>query len=267
MVELICDLYAFIFSRKIFFKFNKFIYLLGLRGLGIYNYKSDKQSGEADFLKCHLANVKRGVVLDVGANVGSYAKGLRALNPDVPIYCFEPHPHTFNKLRSTVEYLEISSFNVGVGSANGVLNLYDYENDDGSEHASLFKDVIEKIHDRKAVGHAVKIITLNEFAESENIERVYLLKIDTEGNELAVLKGFEPYIVSNRVDLIHFEFNEMNVISRVFFKDFWDFLPNYNFYRMVQDGLVPIKNYNAIYCEIFRYQNIVAKLKTEFVKN
>ena len=53
MFEFICDVYAFIFSRKIFNKFNKFIYFISLRGLGIRNYKSDKQSGEADFLKSH----------------------------------------------------------------------------------------------------------------------------------------------------------------------------------------------------------------------
>ena len=94
-----------------------------------------------------------------------------------------------------------------------------------------------------------------------------LLKIDTEGHELEVLKGFEPYIRQNKVDLIHFEFNEMNVASRVFFKDFWEFLPNYDFYRMLQDGLIPIKNYNPVYCEIFAYQNIVAKLKVEYKHN
>lgn len=156
---------------------------------------------------------------------------------------------------------------MGVSSSEGVLKLYDYENGDGSEHASLYRDVIEKIHQGKAAEHEVKVITLNEFAIEHQIERVLLLKIDTEGHELDVLKGFEPYIRKNKVDLIHFEFNEMNVASRVFFKDFWEFLPNYDFYRMLQDGLIPIENYNPVYCEIFAYQNIVAKLKAEFKKN
>jgi hypothetical protein len=46
-----------------------------------------------------------------------------------------------------------------------------------------------------------------------------------------------------------------------FFKDSWDFLPNYDFYRMLPDGLVKIENYSPIFCEIFAYQNIVAKLR------
>lgn len=267
MLDLVYALYAFLFSRKIFIKLNKFIFFLSLRGLGVYNYKSDRQSGEASFLKDHFSDVTDGVVLDVGANVGGYAKGLRLLNSDVRIYCFEPHPRTFDNLKSAVDGLGIESINVGAGNSDGILKLYDYANDDGSEHASLYKDVIETIHHGKAVVHEVKVITLNNFVAERGIDRVLLLKIDTEGNELRVLQGFESYIRRNKVDLIHFEFNEMNVISRVFFKDFWDFLPNYDFFRMLQDGLVPIKNYNAIYCEIFAYQNIVAKLKPEFKQN
>lgn len=267
MLDLIYDSYARLFSKKIFNKFNKFILLLSLRGLGVLNYKSEKQSGEANFVLSHFSNAKKGVILDVGANVGNYSKSLRELNQNVEIYCFEPHPLTFKKLLSNVNDLKINSFNVGVGGTDGVLKLYDYANDDGSEHASLYKDVIEKIHKGKSVEHEVTIVTLNAFAIEHKIERVLLLKIDTEGYELNVLKGFEPYITQNKVDLIHFEFNEMNVVSRVFFKDFWDFLPNYDFYRMVRDGLVPIKNYNPVYCEIYAYQNIVAKLKAEFVQS
>jgi FkbM family methyltransferase len=267
MLELIYDLYARLFAKKFFNKWNKFIFLLSLRGLGILNYKSYKQSGEANFAISHLSKVKKGIIFDVGANVGNYSKSLIEVNQNVDIFCFEPHPSTFQKLLSNVNHLGIKSFNVGVGSSNGTLNLYDYAGNDGSSHASLYKEVIEEIHKGQAVEHEVKIITLTAFANEHKIERVLLLKIDTEGHELEVLKGFETYIRQNKVDLIHFEFNEMNVASRVFFKDFWEFLPNYDFYRMLQDGLIPIKNYNPVYCEIFAYQNIVAKLKVEYKHN
>jgi FkbM family methyltransferase len=267
MLSQVYDLYAYLFGRKTFVKFNQFMFQLSLRGLGVLNYKSDKQSGEAIFVSSHFADRKKGVIFDVGANVGNYSKHLRDFNPNLEIYCFEPHPRTFQKLLLTVNHLDIKAFNTGVGSTDGMLKLYDYANDDGSEHASLYKDVIEIIHRGKAIEHEVKIITLNAFAVEHKIDRVLLLKIDTEGHEMVILKGFEPYIRQNKVNLIQFEFNEMNVASRVFFKDFWEFLPNYDFYRMMQDGLNPIKNYNPVYCEIYASQNIVAKLKTEFKQN
>ena len=261
MLDFIYDSYARLFSKTIFNKLNKFIFLLSLRGLGVLNYKSDKQSGEAHFVLSHFHNAKKGVIFDVGANVGSYSKSLRELNSNVEIYCFEPHPRTFKQLLSNVTDLKINSFNVGVGSADGVLKLYDYANDDGSSHASLYKDVIEQIHNGQVIAHEVTVIPLDTFVSEHKIDRVALLKIDTEGHELEVLKGFQQFIISNKVDLIHFEFNEMNIASRVFFKDFWDFLPNYDFFRMLPNGLIPIKNYSPVFCEIFAYQNIVAKLK------
>lgn len=164
-------------------------------------------------------------------------------------------------MQSAVSGLGIKAHNYGVGCLKENLKLYDYENADGSEHASLYKDVIEVIHDGRAAEHDVKIVTLNDFANEYHVDRVLLLKIDAEGHELAVLKGFESYLREGRIDLIHFEFNKLNVVSKVFFKDFWDLLPNYDLYRMVRDGLVHLKNYDPVYCEIFAYQNIVAKLK------
>jgi hypothetical protein len=53
----------------------------------------------------------------------------------------------------------------------------------------------------------------------------------------------------------------MNVSSRTYFRDFWNLLPNYNFYRLLPDGMVKIERYSPVFCEIFAYQNIVAILK------
>lgn len=267
MLNLVYDLYSYIFSRKIFNKVNKFIFILSLRGLGVLNCKSDKASGEKNFIKNHVSKIEKGVIFDVGANIGSYSKRLREINKNVEIFSFEPHPVIFRKLLENTENLDINIFNVGVGCENGFLNLYDYADKDGSSHASLYKNVIEQIHNGKSVAHEVSIVSLDVFAIEHGIDRIGLLKIDTEGHELDVLKGFLQFIRGNKVDLIHFEFNEMNIVSRVRFKDFWDLLPNYDFFRMLPDGLVPIKNYNPVFCEIYAYQNIVVKLKAEFVRN
>jgi len=261
MLELLYFLYRKLFTRKAFYNFNKLLYGLSLRGIGVMNFESDKQSGEKHFIQSQLPKIKNGVVFDVGANEGSFSRQVRAANPNIPIYAFEPHPKTFQRLSKNVEQLDIKTYNVGVGSAEGMLTLYDYVNEDGSCHASLYKDVIEEIYKGQTTAYNIKIISLDAFVSEHNIERICLLKIDTEGHEMEVLKGFVNFIEQNKVDYIHFEFNEMNVVSRVFFKDFWQILPNYDFYRMLPDGLVPISDYRPVYNEIFAYQNIVAKLK------
>lgn len=267
VVKLVCDFYRVIFARKFFYKFNRLIYMLSLNGLGILNYKTNIQNGEESFIKHHVSTIKNGVIFDVGANVGAYSQFIKTNNLNVEIFAFEPHPLTYKKLINNVKSLDIKTYNVGVGSAEDTLKLYDYANDNGSEHASLYKGVIEDIHHGKSIGHEVRVISLDNFSIDHKLERISLLKIDTEGHELEVLKGFQSYIKANKVDMIHFEFNEMNIVSRVFFKDFWDILPNYTFYRMLPDGIIEIERYSPIFCEIFAYQNIVAILKIEFREN
>lgn len=60
---------------------------------------------------------------------------------------------------------------------------------------------------------------------------------------------------------ITLEFNEINISSRTFFKDFLELLPNYEFYRLPPDDMAKIERHNPVFCEIFAYQNVVAILK------
>lgn len=263
MLRIIISVYRFLFARKILFRLNKLIYLMSLRGMGVLNYENNSQSGENHFLQHELDHIDDGVVLDVGANIGGYCSEIRGLHKNCTIYAFEPHPKTYDQLARNTKNLNITTLNLGVGASEGALILYDYASNDGSQHASLYKGVIEQIHKSQAIEHQVKVITIDGFIAGKSIKKVILLKIDTEGHEYEVLKGAELSIKSGVIEIIHLEFNEMNVVSRVFFKDIWDFLPNYDLYRMLPDGLVPIKNYNSVFCEIFAYQNIVAKLKVQ----
>jgi hypothetical protein len=84
------------------------------------------------------------------------------------------------------------------------------------------------------------------------------LKIDTEGCELDVLKGFRRYIEGGKVGAVQFEFNEMNVLSRAYFHDFWNLMPGYDFYRLLPGGMIRLEGYVPLFCEIFAFQNIVA---------
>jgi FkbM family methyltransferase len=258
MIEIIYNLYAYIFSKPWLIKFNKLLFNLSLRGLGVLNYKTNYQSGEIDWLKSYLSRIENPVVFDIGANVGGYSIHIIKFFPKAIIYAFEPHPKNFIKLKS-VGGKNLRYFNKAVGSCREQILLYDYEENDGSTHASLYQDVIEAIHQKKSISYKVDAIKLDDFCSEQKIQSIDLLKIDTEGNELECLIGAKKLLKAGKIQAIQFEFNEMNIISRCTFKDFWEVLLDFKLYRLLPGGrLLEIKTYSPILCEIYAYQNIIA---------
>ena len=202
--------------------------------------------------------------MDVCANVGNYSKNVLASSSNCSLFAFEPRPTTYKKLTLNIALKKFKPFNVGVDNENGILELYNYDTKDGSSHASLYRDVIKDLHKGNPISHSVDIITLDQFLISQNIQAVDLLKIDTEGNEFNVLLWCKEFLRNRKIKAIHFEFNEMNIVSRVSFKNFLDYLKEYELYRILPGGkLLKIKKYSPINCEIYAFQNIVAILKED----
>lgn len=262
MLNYFFAIYSYIFARKIFVLFNKFLYHISLRGLGIHNNQNSYLTGEKQWLSRYLKNLKNPLVIDVGANIGGYAKDVFEANISSFVYAFEPHPITFRKLNNNIANEKLKTFNLGLGNEKGKLELFDYKDNDGSAHASLYKEVITDLHRKGVVSHTVEVVKLDDFFMEYKIDTIDLLKIDTEGNEYNVLLGAEKYLTEKKIKAIHFEFNEMNIISKIYFKNFWDLLIGFEFYRMLPGGnLIRLKKYSPLSCEIYAFQNIVAILK------
>jgi len=207
-----------------------------------------------------LCKNKIKVAIDVGGNVGRYAELIARNNPEVRLFSLEPHPVTYRALKASAARFGYVAVNSAAGAENGHINLYDHASSDGSEHASILRDVIEGVHGSAATYHRVLMTTLDAFIEERGIDRVTLLKVDTEGNEFQVLSGARRAISEGRIELIHFEFNVTNVVSRVFMRDFYQLLIGYRLFRMLPDGVVALPPYglNVADVEVFAFQNILA---------
>jgi FkbM family methyltransferase len=252
-------LYRALFARRRFYRLNRFLFSMSLRGMGILNYENPDVSGEAWLLRHCLRGLPQPVVVDVGANVGRYARGVMKAAPAAEVYALEPHPLSFERLQQDASEHGYYAHNLACGERKGRATLYDYTGDaQGSSHASLYREVIEELHHKPAAAWEVELTTLDCFLEREEIQHVDLLKIDAEGSELAVLRGAGQALHRDAVDLIQFEFNEMNVASRAFFRDFYTLLDGFAFYRLLPAGAIPLGNYSPLLCEIFAFQNIVA---------
>lgn len=256
----VLPLYRYLFARKWLFAFNKAVFTLSLRGIGILNSEDDAISGENWFLEQISDLLENSTVIDVGANVGSYSDKIKSYAPTASLYSFEPHPKTFERLIAQSKIHSYEAINAGCGSENKEANIYDYKDAEnmGTAHATLYEDVISQIHAGDSRSWMVKIVKLDDFAREKNIDRIRLVKIDVEGAELEVLNGMKSLVDSGKVDIVQFEFNSMNVYSRVFLRDIKNLLNKYRFYRLLPDGAVALGEYSALYWEIFAYQNVVA---------
>ena len=267
MRQLIYNIYRKIFARSKFYNLNKAIYNLIVKSIGINNFENDNLSGEKNLLKVVLNNFKEPVIFDIGGNVGNYSNSIKTLSSDSILYSFEPHPKTYEILKKNAAKYGYLAYNLACGNSDSKMLLYDYEEElEGSEHATLFKETFENLYHKKSISYEVDVITLDNFIQGNNIDRINLLKIDTEGNEYNVLLGAKECLNNGKIDLIHFEFNAMNVYSRIFFKDFYDLLVNYDLFRLLHKSFLRIDKYEPIHCEIFAYQNILAVRKNLKIK-
>lgn len=275
-----------IMTKRLFFLFNRQFALwlcrpnwqkffrhghkLMLRGLGINNADGDDVTGE-DWLLSRLKKTGIKTVVDVGANVSVY--GFSELPEQVQFLAFEPNPETFAQLQQKNYPKRVKLFSLAVGDKNKLVKLYDFADDADLKSsqptatlASINRQVIEEFHHQKAKAYSVKQVTLDKFIATQKVNKIDLLKIDVEGYELTVLKGAKQLIAEHKIELIQFEFNEMHVYHRVFFKDFVDLLHDYTFYRLSPNGLLPLPTYRPLTHEIFAFQNILAISHKHFDK-
>jgi FkbM family methyltransferase len=201
------------------------------------------------------ANSQKIIAFDVGANVGNYSLGLQSQFPTAEIHSFEPNPSSFVHLNKKASG-SLRVINMGLSDAVGHFTLYDGGDLNGSEFASLYRDVIDGIHQREVKSFTVNLTTLDTYCRDNEIHYIDFIKIDTEGHELQVLKGGGDLIAKDKIGIIQIEFNEMNVISRTYYRDIQRALPNHKFYRLLPNGLLEVPAVPA-YSEIFAFQNLL----------
>lgn len=253
-------IYVKIFARPFFAKFNKLLLILAAKGLGILNYETPDVSGEGAFTARVLPELdkERFLVLDVGANEGDFADVVLRHSRQIQVLCVEPHPKTYARLSKRFSAAErVRVLNIGAGAEEGTSLLFDYAGQDGSGHASFYRESIEDIHKGAATEVKVPVERLDTIIVDYDL-RVQIIKIDVEGFEIHVLSGLAETIRQHSPKYIILEFNEMNIISRCFLRDISKNLPGYEPFRILPRGrLLPLSPYNAIFVEIFAYQNIV----------
>jgi len=231
-------------------------------GTGVYLENGSELFFIKNILAKQFKNNRSLLFFDVGANIGNYTLALRQNITNADIYAFEPVIETFEQLGINVGD-NAKLFNIGFGSLPGKGLLYNTLNTTASEIATMHKDILLDVFKSSddIVAIEFEIDTIDNFCSSNNIKAIDFLKIDVEGNELPVLQGASTMLENNAIKIIQFEFNTHNVYSRVFLRDFYLLLNDFEFYRLKKDGVVCLGKYNPVN-EIFTAQNIIALHKS-----
>lgn len=260
------QVYCWFFARTILQKLNLHTFKLTLRSLGLLNSDTAQATGESVWLRQLAQSRHVTTIIDVGANDSAYGS---LEFPKATIYAFEPHPTSFARLKQHAP-TNVKPIHAAVGAKNQSTTLWDFAtsaplkaSQPTSQLASLHKTVITKLHGQPATGYPTQVITLDSFATQQNITHIDLLKIDAEGNELAVLQGAQRLITQQKIDIIQFEFNEMMAYSHTHFLDFVELLPNFTFYRLLPNELMPLGPYRPLTHELYGFQNIIAIRQTK----
>ena len=180
-------------------------------------------NGEGRALRQMLARLPEDcVVYDVGANVGDWSRAVLDLKPNCRLHAFEMIPSLAEAARARIGD-RVHAF----GLSDHAFETTAFQYDQG---ALLTEN---SFHAKQAQRVPVKVLRGDEL----DLPPPQLMKIDVEGHELKVLRGFERTIRAHR-PIIQFEYGIFAINERVLLRDLFEALDGYDIHQIMPTRLV-----------------------------
>lgn len=223
--------------------------------LNFFDYFTQKKI--LNNLKKEIDTKKSIVVIDVGSHKGEYIRSIVNNFIIKKIYSFEPNIEIFRILEKNFKNnRKIVTNNFGISQNEGVINFNKNIESSSStinklnENSKYFKKkyLLLNFLNLKKVSEKIKIkvIKLENYLTKEKIEKIEILKIDTEGYEYQVLKSLGKSI--KNIKLIHFEHHYDDMILKEYkFKDIHNFLKLNGFLKIFKIKMKFRKSFEYIY--------------------
>ena len=200
------------------------------------------------------------VLIDIGAHNGETIKLFRSNFKINKIYSFEASLNNFKILEKNIEKFKLNNFvniyNLAIGQKDekGFLNETIESSSSTINSINLksnyFKRKLKilniKPNENFYQKTPIKIITLDHFISSNEISKIDILKIDTEGYELSVLKGVK--LNYNIIKYVYFEHHYDDMIIKNYkFSDINNVLNLYGFKKVAKYKMIFRKSFEYIY--------------------
>lgn len=153
-------------------------------------------------------------VLDVGANVGQFAVVARRHHPDARILSFEPIPAAGARLQQVfVGDRRFEHLPLALSNEAGRATFHLAAADDSSSLLPIAERQVAEFAGTQSVGTLeVDVARLDDaLTRRDALERPVLLKLDTQGTELAVLEGGEETLAQTDHVILEASFVELYV--------------------------------------------------------
>jgi FkbM family methyltransferase len=195
---------------------------------GISHFLHGEHAGESETVKV-FRHLIMGVdtFIDVGANVGTYTFLAKSYNPGVKIFCFEPVGRVYSLLVRSVKangWTDVRAEQIAIADFDGPTTLYVPPGDLEASLNPSFRG--------QAIPQACLARTLDSICREAGVNKIELLKIDTESTEPGVLRGAKQLIGACKPDII------CEVLKGRTEEELMDFLSpfGYSFYHLRTDG-------------------------------
>jgi FkbM family methyltransferase len=223
------------------------------------NEGSEFASNGERFVLQRLKHVGFRLAIDAGANLGDWSREALALWPNCKVHAFEVAPATFEGLEAGIHCYRhrdrIKLHQVGLSDQPSVQTMYYYP-----ECPQLTCDIHR--HDRyKAVPFEANLTTLDDFCDTHQIGSVDFLKIDVEGAEHRVLKGFSKHLAADKVSCIQFEYGAFSIETRFLLQDYYKLLSSQFWIGKIFPNHVDFQDYDWR-TEDFRFCNYLCITRT-----
>ena len=191
-----------------------------------YSYDFHKNGEELILKRLKKFNFK--IVFDVGANLGNWTKKATKELKTPTVHAFDISSSSFNELKSLFSNSKnIIINNIGLSNKEDNVQYKDYG------QSSIVNTLIleSDFHDEGNLPELknTKVTTGDKYCQTHSIEEIDLLKIDVEGAEDLVLKGFHNKLNEGKIKIIQFEYGYINGNSKFLIGDFYKLFSKYNY--------------------------------------
>jgi FkbM family methyltransferase len=192
-----------IFCKSGFISENKFGVKLALNPYEFIDAEILK-SGYFDepVLRALLKQLTAGDIFwDLGANIGLHSFTIKLLSKDVECHSFEPFYSNFQKLivtQSLNSTLTVNKYNFGLSDKTSIKEIYTTPGNHG-------RSGFHKMTRTHSTQVNVVVVSGDDLVARGGLAIPNVIKIDTEGHELSILKGCENILKSEKLRAIAFE--------------------------------------------------------------